>query len=382
MRQFREENRKLKTLVANLTLGQTHPAGGALKKNLQPRRGLVHEIREACQLNESCACELVGITRWINCYQSRRDPQDELRIRLRELADTRMRSGDRRLTVMLRREGGKVNTKRVYRIYREENPGVRMAQPKKPGGHLLVPLPSPVRVNQRWSMDFVSDRLADGRWFRILTVVDQCSRECLCVWADRSQTGEIVVAQMQRRYFDHERREVDSTEGLSPAISIEQKTANRRLRSTVGTITEIYDYLRALCSSIGAPHGPKCGIQISRQTTERMLQQVLTLGRGELHRGPVRGDGNRVPWSEAAYSAEKDAAADARRRTTRDCHVRRVQRRAFAVLHGPDYAWTWQYILLVGFGGTVFGAVRYSTASALASAPPSSGMPFARASEP
>jgi putative transposase len=159
---------------------------------------LVRDIRESYQLNESRACGLVGITRWINRYQSRRDPQEELRMRLRELAGTRTRYGYRRLTVMLRREGWKVNTKRVYRIYREENLGVRTTQRKKRGAHLRVPLASPVRVNQRWSMDFVSDRLADGRWFRILTVVDQYSRECLCAWADRSQTGEKVVVQMKR----------------------------------------------------------------------------------------------------------------------------------------------------------------------------------------
>ena len=155
-------------------------------------------IRQAYQLNESRACGLVGITRWINQYQSRRDPQDELRQRLRELAGNRPRYGYRRLTVMLRREGWRVNTKRVYRIYREENLGVRTARRKKRSAHLRVPLPQPIRPNQRWSMDFVSDRVADGRWFRILTVVDQFTRECLCAYAERSQTGEKVVMQMER----------------------------------------------------------------------------------------------------------------------------------------------------------------------------------------
>ena len=156
-------------------------------------------IRQAYQLNESRACGLVGITRWINRYQSRRDPQDELRQRLRELAGNRPRYGYRRLAVLLRREGWRVNTKRVYRIYREENLGVRTARRKKRSTHLRVPLAEPNRPNQRWSMDFVSDRMVDGRWFRILTVVDQYTRECLCAYADRSQTGEKVVVQMQRR---------------------------------------------------------------------------------------------------------------------------------------------------------------------------------------
>jgi putative transposase len=74
---------------------------------------------------ERRACRLVGITRWSNRYQGCRDPQDELRQCLRELAGNRLRYGYRRLTVMLRREGWKVNAKRVYRIYRQENLGVR-----------------------------------------------------------------------------------------------------------------------------------------------------------------------------------------------------------------------------------------------------------------
>jgi putative transposase len=159
---------------------------------------LVRTIRQAYQLNESRACGLVGITRWINQYQSRRDSQDELRQRLGELAGNRPRYGYRRLTVLLRREGWKVNTKRVYRIYREENLGVRTAKRKKCSTHVRVALAAPTRPNQCWSMDFVSDRLADGRWFRILTVVDQYTRECVCAFADRSQSGEKVVMQMKR----------------------------------------------------------------------------------------------------------------------------------------------------------------------------------------
>jgi excinuclease ABC subunit A len=74
-----------------------------------------------------------------------------------------------------------------------------------------------------------------------------------------------------------ERPDVDSIEGLSPAISIEQKTTSRSSRSTVGTITEIYDYLRLLFSSISIPYCPNCGVEISRQTTEQILQHVLAL---------------------------------------------------------------------------------------------------------
>ena len=154
-------------------------------------------IRQAHQLSEKRACGLIGITRWINRYQSRRDPQTELRMRLRELAGSRTRYGYRRLTVMLRREGWAVNAKRVYRLYREEQLQVR-SQASETSRAYPRCAAGATRPNQRWSMDFVSDRFADGRWFRVLTVVDQYTRECLCAYADRSQTGEKVVEQMKR----------------------------------------------------------------------------------------------------------------------------------------------------------------------------------------
>ena len=85
-----------------------------------------------------------------------------------------------------------------------------------------------------------------------------------------------------RQFLDQiERPDVDSIEGLSPAISIEQKTTSRSPRSTVGTITEIYDYLRLLYASVGTPHCPNCGRPISRQTSEQIVQRILQMGTGE-----------------------------------------------------------------------------------------------------
>src|ERR1700741_2801055 len=85
-----------------------------------------------------------------------------------------------------------------------------------------------------------------------------------------------------RQFLDQmERPDVDSIEGLSPAISIEQKTTSRSPRSTVGTITEIYDYLRLLYASGGTPHCPNCGKPISRQTAEQIVQQVMALKNDE-----------------------------------------------------------------------------------------------------
>ncbi|MCL4524766.1 MAG: excinuclease ABC subunit A, partial [Acidobacteria bacterium] len=100
---------------------------------------------------------------------------------------------------------------------------------------------------------------------------------------------DTIYAEGQRRYVESlsayarqfldqmERPDVDSVEGLSPAISIEQKTTSRSPRSTVGTITEIYDYLRVLWASCGTPHCPKCGKPIARQSTEQIVQAILTL---------------------------------------------------------------------------------------------------------
>jgi len=98
------------------------------------------------------------------------------------------------------------------------------------------------------------------------------------IYAEGQRRYVETLSPYARQFLDQmERPEVDSIDGLSPAISIEQKTTNRSPRSTVGTITEIYDYLRVLYSSIGVPHCPNCGIEISRQSTEQILQQILAL---------------------------------------------------------------------------------------------------------
>ena len=126
-------------------------------------------------------------------YQSRRDPQHALRTRMRELAASRVRFGYRRLTVMLRREGWKVNAKRIYRLYTEDGLAVRTKVRKKIARRARVPALRATRPNERWSMDFVAARLIDGRWFRVLTVVDQFTRECMLLLADSSLTGQKVA---------------------------------------------------------------------------------------------------------------------------------------------------------------------------------------------
>jgi len=123
-------------------------------------------------------------------------------VRLRELAASRVRYGYRRLTVLLKREGWAVNAKRIYRLYTEEGLIVRTTQRKKRAQRQRVPQGSAVRRNQKWSMDFVAQRLADGRWMRVLTIVDQFTRECLALFADASLNGEKVAVVLDRVVAD------------------------------------------------------------------------------------------------------------------------------------------------------------------------------------
>jgi excinuclease ABC subunit A len=102
------------------------------------------------------------------------------------------------------------------------------------------------------------------------------------IYAEGQRRYVETLSAYARQFLDQiERPDVDSIEGLSPAISIEQKTTSRSPRSTVGTITEIYDYLRLLYASVGTPHCPKCGRPISRQTAEQIVQRILQSGMGE-----------------------------------------------------------------------------------------------------
>lgn len=126
-----------------------------------------------------------------------------LRRRLRELAAARQRFGYRRLWVLLRREGWKVNHKKIYRLYCEEGLAVRTKKRHKRASHLRLVLPPAEAPNERWSMDFVTDRLENGRQFRVLTVVDHFSRECPLLEAGVSMTGQNVAQALERLSFHH-----------------------------------------------------------------------------------------------------------------------------------------------------------------------------------
>src|SRR6201985_2858229 len=117
--------------------------------------------------------------------------------------------------------------------------------------------------------------------FTVITGLSGSGKSSLAfdtIYAEGQRRYVETLSAYARQFLDQmERPDVDSIEGLSPAISIEQKTTSRSPRSTVGTITEIYDYLRLLYASVGVPHCPNCGKPISRQSADQIVQRVMQL---------------------------------------------------------------------------------------------------------
>ena len=162
------------------------------------KRAQAQFLCSSFQVSERRACRVLKLERSVYYYRHRRDPQTELRIRLKELAAARVRYGYERLHTLLVREGWRINHKRVYRLYREEGLGIRVKRRKKLTSLPRVLPPPAQRPHERWSMDFLTDGLADGRRFRVLTIVDTVSRVSPAIEVGVSLTGEQVVAVLER----------------------------------------------------------------------------------------------------------------------------------------------------------------------------------------
>jgi putative transposase len=176
------------------------------------RRTAVGVLEQRLGMSERRACVLVALARSTCRYQRQAADRGALRERLRVLAHARPRFGYRRLHVLLRREGFGVNHKCVYRLYRQEGLAVRRKRRKRVAGQRAPVVAAPTAVNQRWSMDFMGDSLADGRTFRTLNIVDDFSREALAIVVDTSLPGIRVV-----RTLD----ELGETRGLPELIVID-----------------------------------------------------------------------------------------------------------------------------------------------------------------
>ncbi len=162
------------------------------------KRAAAHYFRAGFRVSERRACRLAGVARSSYRYRSVAVDQTALRLRLRDLAATRVRSGYRRRHILLRREGWRVNHKRVERLYREEGLGIRVKRRKKLASAPRV-LPPPARPPlERRSLDFLADGPVDGRRFRVLTIVDNVSRVSPAIEVGTSLTGERVVGIPER----------------------------------------------------------------------------------------------------------------------------------------------------------------------------------------
>ena len=160
------------------------------------RREAVAHLQRTHEVSQRRACRTIGADRSSIRYRSRRPDDSAIRARLRELAASRRRFGYRRLHILLRREGAQLNHKKLRRLYTEERLQVRRRGGRKRALGSRTPMAIPRGPNQRWSMDFVSDVMTDGRRFRILAVVDDFTRECLCLVADTSLSGLRVAREL------------------------------------------------------------------------------------------------------------------------------------------------------------------------------------------
>jgi putative transposase len=159
-------------------------------------------VTHACAVHgvsQRRACEALEIDRSSVRYRSIRAPDLELREAMKAVATERRRFGYRRIHVMLERQGIVMNIKKLRRLYSEEKLQVRKRGGRKRALGTRRPMLVPDRPNQRWSLDFVSDSFTDGRRFRVLTVVDDHTRECLAPWP----TPRCRVARRTRSGYGH-----------------------------------------------------------------------------------------------------------------------------------------------------------------------------------
>jgi putative transposase len=160
---------------------------------------VVEYLHGSYRVSERRACRVTRLNRGTYRYRAHRDPRTALRMRIREIAQTRVRYGYRKIRVLLNREGWKVGKYLVKRLYREEGLTLhrrrkrrrRVAEHRRERFH-------PTGPNQAWSMDFLADQLADGRRFRSPTVVDIYTRECLAIESAQRLKGEDVVLALNR----------------------------------------------------------------------------------------------------------------------------------------------------------------------------------------
>lgn len=160
---------------------------------------MVDRAQRAYRVSERRACEVLRAPRATHRYKSVASDQAFLRRRIREIAELHISWGYPRVWTKLRREGWPVNRKRIYRLYREEGLCQRRRKPRRHrSSPTRVQAPSSTRINERWSMDFMADELFNGRRFRLLTIVDDFTRESLATEVGQRLTGDHVADVLDR----------------------------------------------------------------------------------------------------------------------------------------------------------------------------------------
>lgn len=158
------------------------------------RKAAASYAEEMYSFSERRACRLIHISRTAKRHRSVRIDDPKIIERIKDLAEKRRRWGYRRLFDQLAREGIKMNQKKFRRIYREQKLSLRLRKKSKIRTQPRVPMPPPSGPNERWSMDFMSDQLGpSGRRFRVLTMIDEFTRECVALFADFSIPGQRVT---------------------------------------------------------------------------------------------------------------------------------------------------------------------------------------------
>ena len=159
------------------------------------RRDAALQVMRDHDISQRRACRLVGVDP--KTVRRQRPPDcADIRKEMQEIAAKRRRFGYRRIGVLLERKGMSMNHKKLYRIYREAGLSVKRRRGRKRARGTRTPMPSAAGVNARWSLDFVSDSFGASRKFRILAVIDDCTRECLCLVADTSLSGARVAREL------------------------------------------------------------------------------------------------------------------------------------------------------------------------------------------
>lgn len=159
------------------------------------RKAVAHAVA-VHGVSQRRACEVLTVDRSSARYRSIRPDAATERAAMKAVAAERRRFGYRRIHIMLKRQGIVMNLKKLRRLYSEERLQVRKRGGRKRALGTRRPMAVPQAANDRWSLDFISDALTDGRRFRVLAVVDDFTRECLTLVADTSLSGARVVREL------------------------------------------------------------------------------------------------------------------------------------------------------------------------------------------